>query len=217
MRISEEEKAPVLSEVQVNPAATEHSYLAFFKRPLIYAIGFIWFAQLAGVTGIGFLMPIILKEAGLTDPFIIGTYTTLPYIASWIGVIWLSNRSDRHNERRWHYACALLVGAGGFVFTALAGDNLTLAMVGLIIATGATYSGTPLLWGIATSHFKRGEVCIGNRHDQLDGSTRRLCRPYDCGIPHLGVRNHRSGNDCLGRGFDSWGHRHYSIAKSRLI
>jgi nitrate/nitrite transporter NarK len=63
-------------------------------------------------------------------------------------MIALSSNADRTRERRWHTLVPCLVTAAGFAFTAWAGGNTVLAMVGLVLAVAGASSAQAAFWSL---------------------------------------------------------------------
>jgi hypothetical protein len=77
----------------------------------------------------------LIKSSGVTDSLTIGLLTMLPYAAA-VSMIVVGRSSDARRERRWHVALPGLIGTGGWVIAVAAGSsNVTLAMIGLTVAT----------------------------------------------------------------------------------
>ncbi|HEY0184021.1 MAG TPA: MFS transporter, partial [Rhodopila sp.] len=95
-----------------------------------------------------FWVPTIIKQTGVSDPFRIGLLTAVPYVAAVIAMIALNSNADRVRERRWHTVVPCLVTAAGFAFTAWAGGNTVLAMVGLVLAVAGASSAQAAFWSL---------------------------------------------------------------------
>ncbi|MGI4942464.1 MAG: MFS transporter [Janthinobacterium lividum] len=121
---------------------------AAFRTPRVWLLGLIYFGIVCGIYLNSFWVPTIIKQTGVSDPFTIGVLTAVPYVAAVIAMIALNSNADRMRERRWHTVFPCLVTAAGFAFTAWAGGNTVLAMVGLVLAVAGASSAQAAFWSL---------------------------------------------------------------------
>jgi D-galactonate transporter len=138
----------------------EHTFARALRDPRVYLMGFVWFSQIAGVFAIGFWLPTMIKNSGVSNPLSIGGYSAIPYFVSWVALILLNRHSDRTMERRWHCGGAMIVGAIGLVAASLLAGNLTLSLIALSVATAGILAPNPLIWAISTDYI-RGSGAAG--------------------------------------------------------
>lgn len=121
---------------------------AAFRTPRVWLLGLIYFGIVCGIYLNSFWVPTIIKQTGVSDPFRIGLLTAVPYLAAVIAMIALNSNADRMRERRWHTLIPCLVTAAGFAFTAWAGGDTVLAMVGLVLAVAGASSAQAAFWSL---------------------------------------------------------------------
>lgn len=120
-------------------------------NPQIWLLGAVYFCLVLGQYVISFWLPTIIRNSGVQQPWAIGVLTALPYAAAAVTMVLVGRSSDRHGEYRWHLAVCAGIGALGVAFGTFFGDNLVLAMFGLIIGTAAMISSLPVFWGLPTA------------------------------------------------------------------
>lgn len=89
-----------------------------------------------------FWLPTLIQSWGVRDLFLVGVFAAIPNVVGVIGMILIGRHSDRRQERRWHYAACVSVGALGLFITALSAGNLVGSIFSLCLAVIA--SATPL-------------------------------------------------------------------------
>jgi MFS family permease len=122
-----------------------------FTSPVIWKLSCIYFCFSIGLYGIGFWLPTIIKNAGVSDNLTIGVLSSIPYATAVVAMLLLGRSSDKHNERRWHLALAALAGSCCLWWSVAASDNLVVAIILLSLATGAILSVIPLFWSLPTT------------------------------------------------------------------
>ncbi|WP_430445327.1 MAG: MFS transporter [Pseudomonas piscis] len=134
-------------------AAQKHSHRLRdgLFHPQIWLLGGVYFCLVLGQYVISFWLPTIIRNSGVQQPWVIGALTALPYAAAAISMVLVGRSSDRHGEYRWHLAICAGIGALGVAFGTFFGDNLMLAMFGLLIGTAAMISSLPVFWGLPTA------------------------------------------------------------------
>ena len=111
----------------------------------------IYFTCAMGQYGLNFWMPTLIQAAGVKGFLNIGLFTAIPYGATIVAMLVLGRSADRHRERRWHCAGALLAGALGLLLTPMAGTHTTAAIICLTIAAAGTITAAPLFWSLPTA------------------------------------------------------------------
>jgi MFS family permease len=144
----------------VSDKHAEHTFGRALLDPRVYVMGFVWFAQIAGVFAIGFWLPTLIKSTGLSSPLEIGLYSAIPYFVSWLALIGMNWNSDRTMERRWHCGITMIIGAMGLFAAGLIHGSLAWSIVALSVATAGILAPNPLIWAISTDYI-RGSGAAG--------------------------------------------------------
>jgi len=130
---------------------TEHKLIDAFKSGKVWALCAIYFTLMIGLYGIAFWLPTIVKAFGVKGYFEVGMITAIPYGVAVIGMILLSNHSDKTGERRLHYVLNVIAGAIGLVLSELFAGNPVLAIIFLSIGTLGVIGSMPLFWPIPSA------------------------------------------------------------------
>jgi MFS family permease len=115
-------------------------------HPAVLLLAVVDFFINAGLYGIGFWLPQILKDTGVTDLLHIGLLSAIPYGVAVVVMILVGRHSDQTGERRWHLALSFFVGAVGLVGCGLFGHQTVLSMFALTIAATGILTCFPIFW-----------------------------------------------------------------------
>ncbi|VVE17011.1 MFS transporter [Pandoraea pneumonica] len=118
------------------------------------------FCVICGIYAVSFWLPTILNAAGMTDTRAVGWWSALPYVVSLVAMYALSVRSDRHGERRWHYAVASVVGAVALLVASRYSSVFAVALAAMTVATASMWAAYTVLWAIPGEYMK-GNVAPG--------------------------------------------------------
>ncbi len=142
-------------------AAGGHAFGAAFRDPRIYVLALAYFTLVCGLYAITFWMPVMMQAAGVHGAAAIGLWSVIPYAIGGIGMVWLSRRSDRRQERRWHYAVCVGVGACALIGASLAGANLPVVLALLSVATATLFGAMPIFYGIPMAYLPERSAAGG--------------------------------------------------------
>lgn len=130
---------------------TEHKISDAFASGKVWALCAIYFTLMIGLYGIAFWLPTIVKAFGIKGYLRVGLVTAIPYGVAVIGMILLSNHSDKTGERRLHYVVNVTVGAAGLVLSGIFASNPVLAIVFLSLGTLGVIGSMPLFWPLPSA------------------------------------------------------------------
>ena len=102
----------------VREAHGRHSLWEALRHPRVLVLGLVYFGTAAAGYGLGFWLPTIVKEFGVTD-LQTGFITAIPYVVGVAAVVIWPLLSDRMHERKWNTALAFLVAASGLALSTL--------------------------------------------------------------------------------------------------
>ena len=129
---------------------TEHKISDAFASGKVWALCAIYFTLMIGLYGIAFWLPIV-KAFGIKGYLRVGLITAIPYGVAVIGIIILSNHSDKTGERRLHYVVNVTAGAAGLVLSGVYASNPVLAIIFLSIGTLGVIGSMPLFWPLPSA------------------------------------------------------------------
>jgi len=130
---------------------TEHKLGDAFASGKVWALCAIYFTLMIGLYGIAFWLPTIVKAFGIKGYLRVGLITAIPYGVAVIGMILLSNHSDKTGERRLHYVLNVTAGAIGLVLSGVYASHPVLAIVFLSIGTLGVIGSMPLFWPLPSA------------------------------------------------------------------
>ena len=102
--LTEDEKKTLEANIDAENAVKDR--LPLFRvllEPKLLVLSLIYFCNSLGLYGIGFWLPQIIKNTGVSDPLDVGLLSAIPYGFAAVAMVVLGRSSDRANERRWHY------------------------------------------------------------------------------------------------------------------
>jgi cyanate permease len=136
-----------------------HNILASLYDYRVLALALVYFGNVACLYGVTFWLPSIVKGFGVSIAAT-GWISSIPYIVGFLGMVWWGLRSDRHGERTYHLAGALLLAAVGIGASAFLDDPVA-KMIALTIGALGVYSALPLLWTLPTAFLAGAAVAPG--------------------------------------------------------
>ena len=118
-------------------------------NPRVLALAVVYFGAVAGLYGVGFFLPTIVKGFGLTDRQT-GWVAAIPYLLGVIGMTAFSRSSDHRLERKGHMAVALATAAIGFCMAALV-ETPFVKMIFLCVGSIGVFGALPVFWTLPTA------------------------------------------------------------------
>ena len=145
-------------ERTVREAHAKHTLWEALKHPRVLLFGLVYFGTAAAGYGLGFWLPTIVKEFGVSD-IQTGFITAIPYAVGVAAVVIWPLLSDRMQERKWNTALAFLVAAAGLALSTHFPDRV-LKITMLCIAAVGMFAIAPLFWTLPTA-FLSGTAAAG--------------------------------------------------------
>ena len=121
----------------------------------------IYFACASGIYGLGFWLPTIISDLGVKSPLEIGMLTAIPYAVAAVGMVLVGRSSDKHRERRWHFAVSVACGGLGLVLSVQFSNYPVAALAALTLATFGVMSASPLFWSFPTAFLRGAAAAAG--------------------------------------------------------
>jgi MFS transporter, ACS family, tartrate transporter len=126
----------------------------------LWLIALPYFCVVIAFYGIAFWLPQLVQSMSSLGSATIVLLTAIPYVAATIGLVVVGSHSDRTRERRWHVAGSCLIGATGFVLTAIGPATPAVALMTLSIAAFGIWGTLGPFWAIPTA-LLRGTAAAG--------------------------------------------------------
>ncbi len=130
---------------------TEHRVIDAFTSSKVWVLCAIYFTLMIGLYGIAFWLPTIVKGFGTKGYLGVGLITAIPYAVAVIGMVVLSQHSDKSGERRLHYVANVSVGALGLILSGVFASTPALAIVFLSVGTLGVIGSMPLFWPLPSA------------------------------------------------------------------
>lgn len=90
----------------------------------------------------------MIEDSGVTNIFMIGAISAIPYIFAVIVMIAVGASSDYFKERKYHLVGISVMAVIGFVGIGLFGGNTYLALIFMSLATAGILTLIPLFWSL---------------------------------------------------------------------
>jgi MFS family permease len=151
-----------LDNDQKNVAPASHASLGQMLRDRkVYVLALVYFLLLGATYTMVFWVPTLVRSWGVTDLMQIGLYAALPSLIGVFGMILIGRNSDKHGERRWHFAASVTLAAIGLGITTLTQGSLGASLAGLSLAVIGIASATPLFFTITTEYLSKAGAAAG--------------------------------------------------------
>ncbi|WP_404995964.1 MFS transporter [Burkholderia cepacia] len=149
--LSPEEADAVLRGLDVNAGRAEETQRASrLSASEMVLLTTIYFLLLVGLYGIGFWLPTLVKDTGLTKLSWIGVCSAIPYLIAVLAM----NVGARSADRAGNWAAYVVGGAGvasvGFILSASFSGALPAVIAGLSLAAAGTLTALSLFWHLPT-------------------------------------------------------------------
>jgi MFS family permease len=150
--LTAEEKALLANNlIAEDKHKTEHKLIDAFTSGKVWVLCAIYFTLMIGLYGIAFWLPTIVKAFGIKDYFGVGLITAIPYGVAVVGMILLSQHSDKTGERRLHYVVNVTAGAIGLILSGVFAPHPVLAIIFLSMGTLGVIGSMPLFWPLPSA------------------------------------------------------------------
>ena len=149
--LSATEKALLQEQLRADDSHASHSPRRFrdgFFNLKVWMLGGIDFSILLSAYAMGFWMPTLIRNAGISDTFHIGLLTALPSVAALAGMLLIGASSDKHRERRWHIIVPFFIGAAAMATSTFFTHNVVATVALFAIASAAIIGAVPVFFSL---------------------------------------------------------------------
>lgn len=166
-----------------NEDAQKHDppVMTVLRSPRVWLLSLIYFCMVAGLYGVSFWLPTIIKATGVKDNFSIGVLSAVPYAFAVASMLLAARSADARRERRWHVAAPAVLGALGLVLSVVWSQSTTLAMAALTLATMGILTTLPLFWSLPTAFLAGTAAAAGIGLINSLGNLAGFASPYAVG------------------------------------
>lgn len=180
--LTDDEKRLLARNIEAEDTGKEDLRLgAVLTSPRVWLMSFIYFSFVVGLYGVSFWLPTIIKATGVTDAFIIGLLSAIPFAAAVVAMLLVARSADKRRERRWHVALPAIAGAVGLVLSVTWAHQTALAMAALTLATAGIITSLPLFWSLPTAFLAGAGAAAGIAMVNSIGNLAGFLGPYAMG------------------------------------
>jgi sugar phosphate permease len=149
--LSADEKVLLQQQLHADASQASHSPRRFrdgFFNIKVWMLGGIDFSILLSAYAMGFWMPTLIRNVGISDTFHIGLLTALPSVAALAGMLLIGASSDKYRERRWHIIVPFLVGAVAMASSTFFTHNVVATVALFAVASAAILGAVPVFFSL---------------------------------------------------------------------
>jgi MFS transporter, ACS family, tartrate transporter len=142
--------AELEQEALAKKAARSYKVWEALLQPTVIQLTLIYFFAVSSIYSLTIWLPTFLKRASGMSNLAVTMLSIVPYVAVLLAMLFNGWHSDRTNERRWHTAIPLMLGATAFALTILSGSHFWLAFACLTVASTAN-AFLPSFWPVPSA------------------------------------------------------------------
>ncbi len=192
--LSPEERDAIARDIAAEAVGkSDPKVLGVLANPRVWLLALVYFTLTAGLYGISFWLPSIIKSIGVKSALDIGLLSAIPWSFGVVAMYLAARSADRRLEHRWHAAIAAIVGAAGLVFSVASHGNATLAMAGLTVATMGIMATLPVFWGLPTGLLGGAAAAAGIALINSFGNLSGFAAPFMIGLIKDATKSTDSG------------------------
>jgi D-galactonate transporter len=125
----------------------------------VWALSIVYFGAVAGLYGVQFWLPQIVKAFGLSN-FGTGLVVAIPFFVGTVAMVLYGRWSDRGQQRAVHVGIALACMAAGIAAATLT-DNPFVTMVAFTVAACGVFMALPVTWTLPTAVLSGASAAAG--------------------------------------------------------
>lgn len=152
-----------------------------FTSPRVWLLACVYFLLVAGLYGVGFWLPTLVRATGVASPLAIGLLTVVPNAIAAVAMVLASRSSDARRERRWHLVVPGVLGALGWVLATRGDGNTVLTMLALTLATVGVMISVAQFWTLPTALLAGDAAATGIAVVNSIGNLAGFASPYAVG------------------------------------
>jgi MFS family permease len=143
------------------PADDQRHRLRVLLNGSIALFAVIYFLLLAGLYGVSFWLPSLIKAAGISDTFTISWLSAIPFAVAAVSMNIVAHSADR--TRKWgaHVGISAIIAGAGFLGSVFYAHQIVLATLALTVASAGILSALPLFWNLPTQRLAGTAAAAG--------------------------------------------------------
>ena len=131
------------------------------RDPKTWLLALTYFCLLGASYTMVFWMPTLIQSWGVKDVLTVGLLAAIPNACGVVGMILIGRHSDRHRERRLHFAACTGLAAVCLYATTLLQGNLPGSLLALSLGVAGLASATPLFFAMVSEYLPAKVAAIG--------------------------------------------------------
>ena len=163
--LSADEKARLHDELEHGEKIIEGEHAGtvreMFRDPKVYVLAVAYFMLLGATYMLTFWLPTLINGWGVKDFLMVGLIAAVPPVAGTLGMVLVGRHSDKHRERRWHFAATVIVAATGLGIVTLLNGHVGTSVAALALAYVGLKSATPLFFTLVSEYFSVPAAAVG--------------------------------------------------------
>ncbi|MBS0507587.1 MAG: MFS transporter [Proteobacteria bacterium] len=148
-------------DAKIVETASHATFWSLIRDPKVYTLSFIFFVQLGAIYVMAFWKPTLIRSWGVDDVLMIGLLAAIPAVVALVGMVLIGRSSDRHLERRRHYAFCAALGVVGMLIAALSSGHIALSIFGLTVVNIGQAAATPILFSAISEYLPKKTAAGG--------------------------------------------------------
>ncbi len=152
---------------------TSHSLKDGLLDWKVWVFGVVYFCFVAGLYGLSFWLPQMIKSSGIKSALSIGFLTAIPNAVAIVGMLLIGRSSDKTMERRWHTLFCAIVAGLGLAFSAAYGANTWIAVTAATFGMVGIMACLSIFWSVPTAVLAgtaaAGGIALVNSMGNLSG------------------------------------------------
>lgn len=181
--LTEEEKNLVIALVNKESEQKAHISLRNLSvNRYLVTMCLIFFANIFAIYGLGFWIPTLIKNMGVTNVFNVGLLAALPSLCAIPAMVFFGRSSDKTGERRWHLATLFLCGAAGLALTIVGQHNVGIGVFALCVASFGIIAIPAMFWALPTAVLGKTAAPVGIAAINCLANLAGFCGPYIVGL-----------------------------------
>ena len=158
------------------------SFAHALRNPRVYLFAFIYFSLTCASLTLNFWMPLMIRDFGVHDVLWISLYTVIPNAIGAVGLILIARRSDRHGERRRHFAVCTIGGGIALSLLTLHLSSFPAMLAILSVAAVLIFAALPIFWTVPSGYLSGNAAAAGIALISSIGITSGIVSPWVIGL-----------------------------------
>lgn len=146
---------------QTQESHAKHRFQDGLFNIKVWMLGGIDFSILLCTYALGFWLPSFIKNAGVSDPLMIGFLTAIPGIFAVFSILLLGASSDYRRERRFHIIIPFIIGGIAMVVSTFFTYNIIATVFLFTIASAMIIGTVPVFFALPATFLKGTAAATG--------------------------------------------------------